>query len=73
MGSECMEGSAFSLNFNGTGRIASRCWVQNKNGVLYWCCYVGGTIFCSDPMFNMDEIRTEPPPDPDAELYKDCS
>ena len=71
MGSECVESGAFSLSFNGTGRIASRCWLQNKGGVLHWCCYVGGKIYCK-PMANMDEIRTEPPPDPDADLYKDC-
>lgn len=71
MGSECIEGGAFSLNFSGTGQVASRCWPQNINGRLHWCCYIGGRITCY-PMFNMDEIRTEPPPDPDAELYEDC-
>ena len=69
MGSECIESSAFSLNFNGTGMIASRCWPQNINGVLYWCCYIGGRKICK-PMFNMNEIRMEAPPDPDEDLYK---
>ena len=71
MGNECTEGSAFSLNFNGTGQIASRCWVQNINGVLHWCCYIGGRRICN-PMFHIDEIRTEAPPDPDEDLYKTC-
>lgn len=69
MTSEFTEGGAFSLNFNDTGMVASRCWPQIIDGTLYWCCYIGGRKFCN-PMFNMSEIRTEAPPDPDEELYK---
>lgn len=71
MADDCTEDSGFSMNFSGAGMLASRCWVQEINGVLHYCCYIGGRKICK-PMFKVSEIRTEAPPDPDEDLYKAC-